>query len=89
MLKARISPKWSKLSQHVLGNPSGIHCHWCVFHKSTIDGEVYCANKSSKYCDGGRIRTWDGEECAKKCSLFKLDNWYTDDKNYEEYFKRC
>jgi len=51
------------------------------------EGEVTCTNKDSPYCDGDRIRTWDGLECATKCPVFELDDWYTADKNYEEYFK--
>ena len=81
-----ISPKWSKLALSVLGDKNGRHCHWCKFMESD-DGEVHCINKDSPFCDGNRIRTWDGLECASKCGVFELDDWYTKDKNYEEYFK--
>lgn len=78
-----ISPKWSKLAENVLGDKDGRHCHWCKFLQS--DGDtVHCSNKDSPYCDGDRIRTWDGLECASKCSVFELDDWYTLDRNYGE-----
>jgi hypothetical protein len=86
MPKTNISPKWTKLSVSVLGNKNGIHCHWCKYKKSK-DGEVHCTNKKSMFSDKDRIRTWDGDYCAKKCGLFELDKWYSDDKNYDEYFK--
>ena len=81
-----ISPKWSKLALHVLGDKDGRHCHWCKFIDFE-EGEAHCINGDSPFCDGDRIRTWDGLECASKCKAFQLDDWYTDDKNYEEYFK--
>lgn len=80
-----ISLKWQSLSYALFGNYHGKHCHWCRFKKSN-DGEVYCTNKKSMFHDGDRIRTWDGVYCAKKCGLFELDEWYTDDKNYDDYF---
>lgn len=80
-----ISPKWSKLSKRVFGNSEGKHCHWCKYIKSE-DGESRCTNKLSKFCDGDRIRTWDGEGCAKECGQFKINKWYTDDKNFDAYF---
>ena len=80
-----ISPKWSRLAESVLGDKTGRHCHWCKFIK-TGEGEACCSNKNSPYCDGDRIRTWDGLECASKCSVFELDVWYTGDKNYDKYF---
>ncbi len=81
-----ISFKWSRLAKGVLGDKTGRHCHWCEFMESD-DGEVHCLNKDSQFCDGDRIRTWDGLSCASQCKVFKLDVWYTDDKNYKEYFK--
>ena len=84
-----ISPKWSKLAKAVLGDKSGRHCHWCKFIQSVEDGsEVHCSNKDSPFCDGDRIRTWDGQECASKCKVFELDEWYTQDENHEAYFKK-
>ena len=85
VVKTGISKKWSRLSKCWLGNAEGIHCHWCKSMKS-LDGEVHCINKKSKYCDGERIRCLEGESIAKYCRLFKLNNWYKDDKNYENYF---
>ena len=83
-----ISSKWSRLAESVLGDKEGKHCHWCKFiDTDTYEGEAHCQNEHSQYCDGDRIRTWDGLECADKCGFFELDEWYTDDKNYDEYFK--
>ncbi len=76
-----ISKKWAKVSQVVLGNREGKHCHWCKFIKHK-DGSSYCENKLSKYFNR-RVRTWDGDIC----DYFELDKWYTDDKNYDEYVK--
>jgi len=85
MTKKTISVKWSRLALSVLGDKDGRHCHWCKFIDS--DGDtVCCSNKDSPFCDDDRIRTWDGLECASKCKVFELNKWYTDDKNYEEYF---
>lgn len=83
---SEISPKWSRLAEAVLGDKGGRHCHWCEFIDS--DGDTArCSNGDSPFCDSDRIRTWDGLECAKQCKFFKLDDWYTDDKNYEKCFK--
>lgn len=81
-----ISPKWSKCARTMVGNSQGIHCHWCKYMRSQ-DGYVTCTNKKSRYCDGDRIRTWDGNFCAKRCGHFKLNSWYTKDKNYDITFK--
>jgi len=80
-----ISPKWSKLAESILGNKEGKYCHWCKFI-NCHDGIAECSNPKSKFCDDDRIRTWDGLECASECGLFKLDDWYIDDKNYEATF---
>jgi hypothetical protein len=82
----KISPKWSKLAENMLGDKNGRHCHWCKFI-NTHDGIAECSNPQSEFCDGDRIRTWDGLGCAAECKLFELDDWYTDDKNYEEMLK--
>jgi len=82
-----ISPKWSELAKNWLGNNLAHHCHWYKYMKSE-EGEVRCTNKKSEFCDGDRIRGGDGLYCAKECGFFELDDWYTDDKNYEEYFER-
>lgn len=84
-MSKQISSKWSKLALSVLGDVAGRHCHWCRFI-DTEEGEAHCLNKDSPYCDDGRIRTWDGLECASKCKVFELDGWYTDDKNYNKTF---
>ena len=81
-----ISPKWSKLAKSVVGNKEGKHCHWCK-HMKSEDGEVTCENPKSKFSDGERIRTWDGEGCANECGVFELSPWYESDKNYDKYFK--
>ncbi len=79
-----ISPKWSKLALSVLGDKNGRHCHWCKFIRT--DGDIaICTNKDSLFCDGDRIRTWDGLECASQCKVFELDDWYSDNKKYEKY----
>lgn len=77
-----ITSKWSRLAKSVLGDEQGRHCHWCKFIEDSGEGTVSCSNKDSPYCDGDRIRTWDGLVCASKCKVFELDDWYTDDKNY-------
>ena len=64
-----ISPKWSELEEHTLGN-----CHWCKYMKSE-DGKSTCTNPESVFCDGNRIRTWDGLYCAERCELFELNEW--------------
>ena len=87
MSKTGISEKWSKMSISWLGNPDGMHCHWCEYSVSE-DGEVTCSNKKSKYFDGNRIRTWDGEECAKNCLEFDLSDWYKSDENYDKTFDK-
>ncbi len=81
-----ISVKWTKLAKSVLGDETGRHCHWCKYIDCD-DGEAHCLNENSQFCDGDRIRTWDGLHCASRCKAFELDDWYTEDKNYEEYFK--
>jgi len=83
----KISEKWSKVAMSWLGNKNGMHCHWCK-HKQSFDGEVRCDNKKSKFCDGSRIRSWDGLACAEECGFFELEKWYTDDKNFDKYFKK-
>ncbi len=80
-----ISDKWSKLALSVLGDKGGKHCHWCKFIDCD-DGEAHCLYKESQFCDDDRIRTWDGLDCASKCTLFELDGWYTDDINYDTVF---
>lgn len=80
-----ISGKWSQLALSMLGDKNGRHCHWCQFIHCE-DSTAECFNEASPFCDGDRIRTWDGLECASKCKVFELDDWYTEDKNYEEYF---
>jgi hypothetical protein len=82
----KISPKWIPVAIGWLGNKDGKHCHWCKFMKSD-DGEVTCKNPDSQFCDGDRIRTWDGLWCAERCGLFELDEWYTKNENYDSFFK--
>jgi len=77
-----ISPKWAKIAESFLRDRTGRHCHWCKFIDLDED-TAQCSNEDSPYCDGDRIRTWDGLECASKCNVFELDDWYTDDKNFE------
>ena len=86
-MKTGISKKWIDVAKFWTGNKNGKHCHWCKFI-ITEDGEATCGNTLSKFCDGDRIRSWDGLDCAKQCGLFELDDWYKDDKNYDEYFKK-
>jgi len=81
----KISPKWKPVAKGWLGNSNGKHCHWCT-HMISEDGEVVCTNIKSKFCDGDRIRTWDGLGCAKECGFFKLNEWYTKDENYDAVF---
>ncbi len=83
--KTGISSKWPKMSRAWLGNKTGRHCHWCKFILCE-DGEANCNNTKSKFFEGGRIRSWDGEYCAKECGLFELSDWYKDDKNFDAYF---
>ena len=83
--KKRISPKWAEVAISVLGDKNGQHCHWCKYIKHE-DGYSFCTHPQSKFNDDDRIRSWDGLECAKECGCFKLDDWYTKDKNYEKYF---
>ena len=78
-----ISPKWRALATGFLGVPDGRHCHWCE-HMVSEEGEVTCGNNRSKV--DGRIRSWDGEQCAKECKVFKLSEWYTKDENHDAYF---
>jgi len=82
----KISKKWKPVAIAWVGNKYGKHCHWCSFMDSD-DGEVTCSNPNSKFCDGDRIRTWDGLECAKECGVFELNEWYTKDENYDGIFK--
>lgn len=82
----KISLKWKRVAYFWTGNKKGKHCHWCKFAKIE-DCEVYCGNKKSKFCDGKRIRTWDGESCAKKCGYFEIAKWYTSDRNFNKTFK--
>jgi hypothetical protein len=82
----KISKKWKPVAWAWLGNKQGKHCHWCEFMDSE-DGEVTCGNPESKFCDGNRIRTWDGLQCAKECGHFILNEWYTKDENYDSTFK--
>lgn len=85
-MEKTISPKWSSLAKSILGEKNGRHCHWCEF-ANPDEGEVTCLNEKSEFCDGDRIRTWDGIKCASRCGAFKLDVWYTNDKNYDITFK--
>jgi hypothetical protein len=78
--KTGITEKWGLIAKSWLGVASGRHCHWCK-HKISCDFEVTCGNKASPYCDGERIRTWDGQSCARACQVFELNNWYKDDAN--------
>lgn len=80
-----ISKQWEAIAESWLGEKSGRHCHWCR-HMKSEDGEVTCTNKASKFCDGDRIRTWDGLGCAKECGLFELDDWYKSDENVAKTF---
>lgn len=86
MSNTGISPKWKPVARMWLGNKDGQHCHWCK-HAIFDEGTVECGNAASKFCDGDRIRSWDGLECAKECGVFELADWYKDDKNYDKYFK--
>lgn len=85
MLKKVISKKWRKIASNFIGVPSGRHCHWCK-HKVSKDGDVTCGNKASPFADGDRIHSWDGGKCARGCSVFELDQWYTDNDNYDKSF---
>lgn len=76
----KISSGWSKIAKNWVGNKEGKHCHWCRFAKFD-EGEVFCKNKKSKFNDGDRIRSWDGEGCADECGQFEIGQYYTDDKN--------
>jgi len=81
-----ISNKWANLAISFVGNSSGRHCHWCKF--IILDEyEAVCGNKLSEFADGERIRTWDGEGCAKNCDFFELNDWYKDDKNFYKFFE--
>ena len=82
---AQISEKWKQIASGWLGDESGRHCHWCK-HMVSEDGCVTCGNKASPFCDGDRIRTWDGLDCASKCPVWELNEWYTDDANYDSTF---
>ncbi len=81
-----IGSEWSKIARQYVGNKHGEHCHWCA-HIKHDDGESFCSNPESKFCDGDRIRTWDGEGCAEECGVFKLDPWYEDDANIQRYIE--
>jgi len=82
-----ISFKWSALSQSFLGNPDGIHCHWCKHAEiDADDGEVTCANKDGLHFGDGRIRTWDGEDAAR-CKAFELSETYKSDDAYDNIGK--
>lgn len=80
-----IGKAWSRIAASFVGSAEGRHCHWCEYIKHE-DGESVCTNPASKYCDGDRIRTWDGNECAETCGVFKLSAWYEDDENIRKYF---
>ncbi len=86
MTDTGISPKWSNMAVGWLGNKDGRHCHWCRSIRHD-DGCSYCDHPQSKFNDGDRIRTWDGEYCAKKCKYFKLDDGYKDDENLDSILK--
>lgn len=81
-----ISAKWKHIAASWLGTSSGRHCHWCKYMLSE-EGEVRCGNQNSQFCDGDRIRSWDGATCAAECSVFELDEWYTCDENFDKTFK--
>ena len=81
-----ISKRWEKVALSFLGEKTGKHCHWCKYMVSE-DGDVTCGNKASQFCDGDRIRSWDGLECARKCGVFGLNEWYKSDENYRKTFK--
>ena len=81
-----IAPKWVVFARGWLDIESGQHCHWCK-HIVHDDGESHCSNPNSRYCDGDRIRTWDGETCAETCGCFELSDWYKADENFEAYMK--
>ena len=80
-----ISEKWKPLASLWLGSEAGEHCHWCK-HIVEDDGTVECGNPDSEI--KGRIRTWDGEGCARRCKIFELLDRYKSDKNHDEYFKK-
>jgi hypothetical protein len=82
-----ISPKWIPFAKGWLGNKDGKHCHWCKFAEFD-EGEVTCGNPKSKFCDGDRIRSWDGLGCAEECGLFEISDWYTKDENFETTFPK-
>jgi len=82
-----ISPKWRPAAKLWTGRSDGRHCHWCKHHV-TDDGEVTCGHPDSKYNDGDRIRSWDGEKCAVNCEYFELDDWYKRDENYDTTFAK-
>lgn len=80
-----ISEKWKVISKNWLGIDDSKHCHWCKSIKHD-DGESHCSNPNSKFNDGDRIRTWDGVYCATNCNCFELDEYYTSDETYDNYF---
>ena len=82
-MKTGISKKWSEVAQSWLGIKSGRHCHWCKNAKSE-DGELWCGKGKYK---SERIRTWDGEYCAKSCKLFELSPFYKTDVTFNKMFK--
>lgn len=83
-----ISQKWMDAARFWVGNEHGKHCHWCKGIKHD-DGESHCDNPDSKFFNEGRIRSWDGEECAKQCGHFKLSDFYKDDANYDKTFTQA
>lgn len=84
--KTRISPKWAKFAEGWLGTADGRHCHWCKYIHCE-DGGAECENIKSPFCDGDRIRTWDGIVCATNCPVFELDDWYKSDNNFDSITK--
>lgn len=77
-----ISPGWANIAKGWIGIESGKHCHWCRSIRHN-DGCSYCNNPNSKFSDGHRIRSWDGEECAEDCGVFELNEHYKDDRNID------
>ena len=78
-----ISDSWKPYGVFWVGSDAGEHCHWCK-HMISEDGAVNCGHPDTKF--EGRIRTWDGAECARECDLFELDDWYKSEENFKKTF---
>lgn len=85
-MKTGISEQWKLVAKCWVGNKNGKHCHWCkhIDHDGEL-GTSNCIHPKSKFNDGNRIRSWDGEACAEECGFFELQDWYKDDDNIDKY----